>query len=36
MKKPMNDLPDYDFKLGGSLFVLFLIAVVIYTIHQMK
>jgi len=34
-KDPLNELPGYDFKLGGSIFVIVLIAALCYVIRQM-
>lgn len=35
-KDPLNELPGCDFKLGGSIFVIVLIVVLCYIIHQMS
>jgi len=34
-KDPLNDLPGYDFKLGGSIFVIFLVIIACYIAHQL-
>lgn len=34
-KDPLNDLPGYDFKLGGSIFVIVLVIVACYIAHQL-